>query len=95
MTDDEKKRAHTEDGKFKADNPDTPDINEAYQPVKYYLMQENLANIILQKLAGLPYAEVSDMLTGFRSMQHVEVDPVTKTIIGKAKDDTGKAETKD
>ena len=37
MADDEKKRAHTEDGKFKADNPDTPDINEAYQPVKYYL----------------------------------------------------------
>ena len=50
----EKKRAHDKDGKFKADDPATPDVNEAYQPVKYYLMQENLANTILQKLAGLP-----------------------------------------
>ena len=29
----EKKRAHDEDGKFKADDPATPDVNEAYQPV--------------------------------------------------------------
>ncbi len=25
-----RKRAHTEDGKFKADDPSTPDVNEAY-----------------------------------------------------------------
>ena len=28
---DEKKRAHNKDGKFKADDPATPDINEAYK----------------------------------------------------------------
>ena len=78
----EKKRAHDKDGKFKADDPATPDINEAYQPVKFYLMQETLANTILQKLAGLPYAEVSDMLTAFRAMGHVMVDPTTNKVIG-------------
>ncbi len=78
----EKKRAHDKDGKFKADDPATPDVNEAYQPVKYYLMQENLANTILQKLAGLPYAEVSDMLTAFRAMGFVMVDPTTNKVIG-------------
>ena len=82
MADEKKKRAHTEDGKFKADDPATPDINEAYQPVKFYLMQETLANTILQKLAGLPYAEVSDMLTAFRTMGHVMVDPTTNKVIG-------------
>ena len=81
MTEEKKKRAHDKDGKFKADNPATPDINEAYQPVKYYLMQENLANTILQKLAGIPYAEVSDMLTAFRAMGFVMVDPVTKKVL--------------
>ncbi len=78
----EKKRAHDKDGKFKADDPATPDVNEAYQPVKYYLMQENLANTILQRLAGLPYAEVSDMLTAFRAMGFVMVDPTTNKVIG-------------
>ena len=78
----EKKRAHDKDGKFKADDPATPDINEAYQPVKFYLMQETLANTILQKLAGLPYAEVSDMLTAFRAMGFVMVDPTTNKVIG-------------
>jgi hypothetical protein len=90
MANDKKERARTEDGKFQADNPDTPDVNEAFKPVKYYLMQEGLANTILQKLAGLPYAEVSDMLTAFRAMQNVMVDPTTKTIIGNAEDDAGK-----
>ena len=80
---DEKKRAHNKDGKFKADDPATPDINEAYKPVKFYLMQETLANTILQRLAGLPYAEVSDMLTAFRAMGHVMVDPTTNKVIGK------------
>ena len=80
---DEKKRAHNKDGKFKADDPATPDINEAYQPVKFYLMQETLANTILQRLAGLPYAEVSDMLTAFRAMGHVMVDPTTNKVIRK------------
>ena len=31
MTEDKKERARTEDGKFQADNPDTPDVNEAYE----------------------------------------------------------------
>ena len=65
-----------------ADDTDTPYFNEAYQPVKFYLMQETLANTILQKLAGLPYAEVSDMLTAFRAMGHVMVDPTTNKVIG-------------
>jgi len=90
MANDKKERARKEDGTFQSDNPDTPDVNEAFKPVKYYLMQEGLANTILQKLAGLPYAEVSDMLTAFRAMQNVMVDPTTKTIIGNAEDDAGK-----
>tara|TARA_Y100001951_G_scaffold104851_1_gene118239 strand:+ start:1013 stop:1294 length:282 start_codon:yes stop_codon:yes gene_type:complete len=92
MANDKKERARTEDGKFVGDDPTTPDVNEAFKPVKYYLMQEGLANTILQKLASLPYAEVSDMLTAFRAMQNVSVDPTTKTIIGKAEDDAGKTE---
>ena len=92
MANDKKERARTEDGKFVGDDPTTPDVNEAFKPVKYYLMQEGLANTILQKLASLPYAEVSDMLTAFRAMQNVSVAPTTKTIIGKAEDDAGKPE---
>ena len=35
MTKDIKKeRAHKEDGTFQADNPDTPDQNEAFKPVR-------------------------------------------------------------
>ena len=90
MAEDKKERARTEDGKFVGDDPTTPDVNEAFKPVKYYLMQDSLANTILQKLASLPYAEVSDMLTAFRAMQNVMVDPTTKTIIGNAENDAGK-----
>ena len=85
MTKDIKKeRAHKEDGTFQADNPDTPDQNEAFKPVRFYLMQDTLANTILQKLATLPYSEVSEMLNNVRAMQHVLVDPTTKKVVDQA-----------
>ena len=85
MTKDIKKeRAPKEDGTFQADNPDTPDQNEAFKPVRFYLMQDTLANTILQKLATLPYGEVSEMLNNVRAMQHVLVDPTTKKVVDQA-----------
>ena len=85
MTKDIKKeRANKEDGTFQADNPDTPDQNEAFKPVRFYLMQDTLANTILQKLAPLPYGEVSEMLNSVRAMQHVLVDPTTKKVVDQA-----------
>ena len=89
MTEDKKERARTEEGKFKGDNPDTPEVNEAYKPVKYYLMRDGLANTVLQKLASLPYADVSDMMTAFRAMQHVMVDPTTKKVLGTEEEVAG------
>jgi len=85
MTKDIKKeRAHKEDGTFQADNPDTPDQNEAFKPVRFYLMQDTLANTILQKLATLPYGEVSEMLNSLRAMQHVLVDPTTRKVLDQS-----------
>ena len=31
MANDKKERARKEDGTFQSDNPDTPDVNEAYE----------------------------------------------------------------
>jgi|TARA_R110000823_G_scaffold21453_3_gene64845 hypothetical protein len=86
MTKDEvkKERAHKKDGKFKADDPATPDQNEAFKPIRFYLMRDELANTILQKLAKLPYGEVSEMLNGVRAMQHVLVDPTTNKVLDQA-----------
>ena len=79
--DTKKERAHKDDGTFKADDPATPDQNEAFKPVRFYLMRDELANTILQKLAKLPYGEVSEMLNGVRAMQHVLVDPTTNKVL--------------
>ena len=85
MTEDIKKeRAHKEDGTFQSDIPDTPDQYEAFKPVMFNLMQDTLANTILQKLATLPYGEVSEMLNSVRAMQHVLVDPTTKKVVDQA-----------
>jgi len=59
-------RARDEDGKFVSDDPTTKDINEAFKPVKYYLIEEKILNLILQNIAQLP---------------HVLIDPKTKKVI--------------
>ncbi len=79
-----KERARKEDGTFQADDPSTPDQNEAFKPVRFYLMQDQLANTILQKLATLPYGEVSEMLNSLRAMQHVLVDPTTRKVLDQS-----------
>ena len=47
-------------------------------------MQDQLANTILQKLATLPYGEVSEMLNSLRAMQHVLVDPTTRKVLDQS-----------
>ena len=85
MTKDTKKeRAHKEDSKFQADNPDTPEQNEAFKPVRFYLMKDTIANTILHTLTTLPYGEASEMLNSVRAMQHVLVDPTTKKVVDQA-----------
>ena len=79
-----KERARKEDGTFQADDPSTPDQNEAFKPLTYYLIPNELANTILQKLATLPYGEVSEMLNSLRAMQHVLVDPTTRKVLDQS-----------
>ena len=59
-------RARTIEGHFKADDKSTPNVNEAYKPIKYYLIEEKILNLILQNVAQLP---------------HVLIDPKTKKVI--------------
>ena len=59
-------RARNERGHYIADDPGTKDVNEAFKPVKYYLIEEKILNLILQNVAKLP---------------HVLIDPKTKKVI--------------
>tara|TARA_R100000231_G_scaffold22560_1_gene21495 strand:+ start:639 stop:848 length:210 start_codon:yes stop_codon:yes gene_type:complete len=59
-------RARNERGHYIADDPGTKDVNEAYKPIKYYLIEEKILNLILQNVAKLP---------------HVLIDPKTKKVI--------------
>ena len=59
-------RARNERGHYIADDPETKDVNEAFKPVKYYLIEEKILNLILQNVAQLP---------------HVLIDPKTKKVI--------------
>ena len=59
-------RARNERGHYIADDPGTKDVNEDFKPVKYYLIEEKILNLILQNVAQLP---------------HVLIDPKTKKVI--------------
>ena len=59
-------RARNERGHYIADDPGTKDVYEAFKPVKYYLIEEKILNLILQNVAQLP---------------HVLIDPKTKKVI--------------
>ena len=48
-------RARNERGHYIADDPGTKNVNEAYKPVKYYLIEEKILNLILQNVAKLPH----------------------------------------
>ena len=65
-----KKRARTEDGKFIADDPNTPDVNEAFTDVQpeaedtpnvpqHYVVDIALLNEIINILGQLNYKTVS------------------------------------
>lgn len=47
----EPKRAHNDDGKFKADDPATPEVNEAYEAPALTPLQE-AADVIIAAAAG-------------------------------------------
>ena len=60
----DKKRARTEDGKFVADDPSTPDVNEAFEqeekpevPQTYVITLETL-NKVVNVLGQLDYKSV-------------------------------------
>ena len=62
----DKERARTDEGRFMGDNPETEDINEAYKPTKYYLIEEEVLNLLVRKIVNLP---------------RILVDPTTHKVI--------------
>jgi len=78
MTD--KKRARTEDGKFVADDPSTPDVNEAFEqeekpevPQTYVITLETL-NKVVNVLGQLDYKSVFQLMEELRGLQAVKVN---------------------
>jgi hypothetical protein len=76
----DKKRARTEDGKFVADDPSTPDVNEAYEqeakpevPQTYVITLETL-NKVVNVLGQLDYKSVFQLMEELRGLQAVKVD---------------------
>ena len=79
-----KKRARTEDGKFVADDPSTPDINEAYEqeakpevPQTYVITLETL-NRVVNVLGQLDYKSVFQLMEELRSLQAVTITKENK-----------------
>ena len=75
----DKKRARTEDGKFVADDPSTPDVNEAYEqeakpevPQTYVITLETL-NKVVNVLGQLEYKSVFQLMEELRSLQAVKL----------------------
>ena len=75
-----KKRARTEDGKFIADDPSTPDVNEAYEqeakpevPQTYVITLETL-NKVVNVLGQLDYKSVFQLMEELRSLQAVKIN---------------------
>ncbi len=74
-----KKRARTEDGKFIADDPSTPDVNEAYEqeakpevPQTYVITLETL-NKVVNVLGQLDYKSVFQLMEELRGLQAVTI----------------------
>ena len=75
-----KKRARTEDGKFIADDPSTPDVNEAYEqeekpevPQTYVITLETL-NKVVNVLGQLVYKSVFQLMEELRGLQAVKIN---------------------
>lgn len=75
-----KKRARTEDGKFVADDPSTPDVNEAYEqeakpevPQTYVITLETL-NRVVNVLGQLDYKSVFQLMEELRGLQAVKIN---------------------
>jgi len=76
----DKKRARTEDGKFVADDPSTPDVNEAYEqeakpevPQTYVITLDTL-NKVVNVLGQLDYKSVFQLMEELRSLQAVKLN---------------------
>ena len=76
----DKKRARSEDGKFVADDPSTPDVNEAYEqeekpevPQTYVITLETL-NKVVNVLGQLDYKSVFQLMEELRSLQAVKLN---------------------
>lgn len=75
-----KKRARTEDGKFIADDPNTPDVNEAFEqeakpevPQTYVITLETL-NKVVNVLGQLDYKSVFQLMEELRGLQAVKIN---------------------
>ena len=75
-----KKRARTEDGKFIADDPSTPNVNEAYEqeakpevPQTYVITLETL-NRVVNVLGQLDYKSVFQLMEELRGLQAVKIN---------------------
>ena len=75
-----KKRARTEDGKFIADDPSTPDVNEASDqeakpevPQTYVIPLETL-NKVVNVLGQLDYKSVFQLMEELRGLQAVKIN---------------------
>ena len=76
----DKKRARDEDGKFVADDPSTPDVNEAYEqeekpevPQTYVITLETL-NKVVNVLGQLDYKSVFQLMEELRGLQAVKIN---------------------
>ena len=76
----DKKRARTEDGKFVADDPSTPNVNEAFEqeakpevPQTYVITLETL-NKVVNVLGQLDYKSVFQLMEELRSLQAVKLN---------------------
>ena len=76
----DKKRARDEDGKFVADDPSTPDVNEAYEqeekpevPQTYVITLDTL-NRVVNVLGQLDYKSVFQLMEELRSLQAVKIN---------------------
>ena len=75
------KRARTADGKFVADDPSTPDVNEAYeQPEKpqTYVITLDTLNKVVNVLGQLDYKSVFQLMEELRGLQAVKLNEKSK-----------------
>ena len=80
----DKKRARTEDGKFVADDPSTPNVNEAFEqeakpevPQTYVITLETL-NKVVNVLGQLDYKSVFQLMEELRALQAVKLNEKSK-----------------